>query len=414
MRIIKKLVSAVTALSVFACSGSFCYADEVSANQALFFISEEEIQEEFNKLIYSFAVESDSIQFYDISGMAMYSDSDIDFPDNYAGACYCADGNAALDIYLTDDNKDAFLDVLDENIAKFHEVDFSLEELLSAQELISSYMEEYNIRSAAIIQKENTIQINGYENFSETDFYELLVELNIDSDIVTIESESSPITTTASKRTAPAGSRISTYNNSGGYATIGFNAYNRSSGQYGVITAGHFFEGLRVETMIMSNGDVINSKYYATISYDNNSDCDAGFLPFCNDTWSAVNAFGCDHDFGFINSIKYPAAALEGTSVVKYGDTTGKQEGQLVSSYINIFFDNTKKTICDLIYCSNLNKGGDSGGPIGTISNAGTPYNMSIMAITTGTDNRYGENNGGITYATKINNIYSRLNVVIV
>ncbi len=72
---------------------------------------QETAQNEYNKMMYEFASNSNAVMTCGTTEVIM--DMEIDYPDNYAGACFNADGSQKLDIYLTDDNNDAYLEILE-------------------------------------------------------------------------------------------------------------------------------------------------------------------------------------------------------------------------------------------------------------------------------------------------------------
>ncbi len=73
----------------------------------------------------------------------------------------------------------------------------------------------------------------------------------------------------------------------------------------------------------------------------------------------------------------------------------------------------TSVTITDMLKCSNKNRGGDSGGPIGVVTGSSSPYSMSLMAITNIRDSHY-SSTVGYTYATKITNIVGQFGLTVV
>lgn len=344
-------------------------------------------------------------------------DMEIDYPNNYAGACFNADGSQKLDIYLTDDNKDAYLEILDQNIVNFHNAEFSMDELIYAKELIDPYIIEYNISILALVQQDNTIEITGNNDFDKESFYELTTALDVDSDIYTIKNTVAKTSCTATKSTALAGDNVGVGSSVG---TVGFNAYNNRTKEFGIVTAGHLLSNQKPENMIYAGGSFINAVGNST-KIDTNSSCDAAFIPFYSmDHWQQTAMFNCTSEFGFIKSYTYPTSCLEETMLTKYGISSNKQTGYITSISATISDGSTVNY--DTLECSNYNKSGDSGGPIGIVSGSSSPYNMSIVGITTSTDCSKNEYNpdgslkfaAGNTYASKITNIigYFGLNIV--
>ena len=409
---IKRIFSVLVSLTLMSNAISFISVQALSIDEV--YVSEETAQQEYDELIYSFVYGENAAAATSNLSIGM-SETQVDYPSNYAGACYDANGSNKLDIYLTDDDVNEYLHILDYSTVEFHQVDYSMEDLLEAKDAVLPYMGEYNIISSALIQKDNTIEIIGDADFSITDFYELVDDLNIDANIFDVSiDEDLEITTTAS--TATGGSEVYTSINC---ATIGFNAYKSSTGQYGIVTAGHFLASLKPEKIIYVNGTVINSVGYSTYKFDG---IDAAFIPFYSTSvWTSTSVSQSTSEYGFIKSIKYASSSLEGTAVKKYGVTTGVESGTILSISVNMTVNDeesgTSATITDMLKCSNKNMHGDSGGPIGIVSGSSSPYSMSLMAITTSMDTHYSDeedNEIGYTYATKVTNIVGQLGVTVV
>lgn len=367
--------------------------------------------------MYSFASGTDALMTCGTTELIM--DMKVDYPDNYGGACYNAYDSNKLDIYLTDNDTSDYLDVLDVTDVKFHIVDYTIEELIAAKDLISERMSDYSIKAIALIQKDNKILITANPDFSKSNFYDLADSLGIPTDMFTIEISDNKNDSTIS---AYAGSGVK----AGGYtATVGFNAYRSQTKQYGIVTAGHLLADISNDTKIYANDCYVNTKSNAKYYYKNSS-CDAAFIPFTSgQKWGAVNLFGTNGrdgqpgEFGSIISYTYVNSALEGTCVTKYGDVSGKKTGTILSTSADFEYVKNGETrrITDTIYSMNYNISGDSGAPVGIVTGSNTPYKMSIVGIATGTDSRYyqdSEKSIGVTYSSKITNIIGPLGLKVI
>lgn len=408
MKIAKRIiVLTFTAVTILGLNSNFI--DSSSAEQIDDYTSYEladdifnyeDIYEEYNNMINSFAYDCIyTNRTRELDQNNQISEMEIDYPDNYAGACYNANGDGKLDIYLTDDQKENYICFFADDEINFHEVDFTLEELIEAKNKISAYMYDYNIEGIGIYQKDNIIKVSYNDNFSEPDFNELLDELNISRDMINILMEEKFFETAA---TVPSGSRIDISQ----YGTVGFNAYRPQTGQYGIVTAGHLLKDVSNATTIRdSSNRVINTRGSSIVYHNNNEDTDCAFIPFNGSYgWRTTTIYSNSGYTGNIIGSNYVNSTLEGTPVVKYGATTGRQTGTILS----ISYDGNMGGLnkYDYIHCSNSNKGGDSGGPIGIESDG----KLTLVALTCNRNNYYSDDEGQ-TFGCKITNVFGRLGV---
>lgn len=360
----------------------------------------EDIYEGYNDMINSFAYECVfASRTRTLNQNNQIAEIEIDYPDNYAGACYNADGDGKIDIYLTDDQKENYTAFFESDEIDFHKVDFTLDELIEAKNKINPYMHDYNIEGLGIYQKENTIKISYNENFSEPAFNELLDELNINRDMINIFREDKFTDTAA---TVPAGSRIEINQ----YGTVGFNAYRPQTAQYGIVTAGHLFTDVSNATTIRdSSNRVINTRGSTVVYHNANDNVDCAFIPFNGSYgWRTTTNYSNSGYTGYVVGSVYVNSTLEGTPVVKYGANTGRETGEIIS----ISYDGNMGGLYkyDYIHCSNRNKGGDSGGPIGIESNG----ELTLVALTCNR-NYYYSNEEGQTFGCKLTNVFGKLGV---
>ncbi len=305
-----------------------------------------------------------------------------------------------------------------------------MDELIYAKELIDSYMIEYDIATVSLIQKENTIRIVGNEDFDYNNFYSLIAELDIDTDIYTVDDNIANNAVT--KSIATAGTKVKCVGYDGlepPSGTIGFNAYNTKTKKFGIVTAGHLLTGVSNERLVYVNDQIVNSVGSAA-KVDTGTSYDAAFIPFHSmDKWIETNIFTTPGTFGWIKSYSYLdnmlPKDLEGITLTKSGAKTGMEEGKIISTSTSFSYhdkkSDTDKIVYDTIFCENYNESGDSGGPVGIVSGNGSPYSMSIVGITTGTDGseNYYNSDGefiyaGRSYVSKITNIIGNLGIEIV
>lgn len=369
--------------------------DNYNADEQAVNIKYEEIYDDYNRMINSFAYDC---VFYNktrsLDQNEQISEIAIDYPDNYAGACYNANDDGKLDIYLTNKEKEDYIAFFEDDEINIHLVDFSLDELIEAQNKISPYMSKYNIEGIGLYQKDNVLKISYNEEFSESYFKELLVDLAINEQMIEFEGNESIVDTAA---TVPSGSRIDISQ----YGTVGFNAYRSQTKQYGIVTAGHLLKDVSNSTTIRDSSNRVINTRGSSIVYNNANDVvDCAFVPFNGSYgWRTTTNYNNSGYTGNIIGSNYVHSTLEGTQVVKYGATTGKETGTILSTSYNGNMGGLYKY--DYILCSNHNEGGDSGGPIGIESNG----DLTLVALTCNRNNNYE------TFGCKITNVIGRLGV---
>lgn len=341
------------------------------------------------------------------------------YPNEYGGAYYSNDGY--LNVNLTSyENKDYYTSILDDSYVKFHKVDTSLNDLLEIQKCI----DDYDIVSSSVYQKSNTVEIqvtneNAIDEIEnavssqgfDTDNLKFIVNdeypstlLSNDEDVNDNETTlKSPLTATVGY--AYPGDRVYYWTGStkgSSIATIGFNALNNSTNQYGYVT---------VEHALWNRSALGNSEIkMATVSQCTASkSVDACFVPFNNSNYQASGLINNSSLYGSTTyhiTASYTANShLEDYSLTRFGKTSGKSS-VVVSTYCDytlIGGDGT--TIYNgLKMANNPASGGDSGGPIGLVQ---SDNSVILAGITSSSDSSY-------TYAPKISSILSTLNVSLV
>lgn len=191
------------------------------------------------------------------------------------------------------------------------------------------------------------------------------------------------------------------------YGTIGFNAYDTSTGQYGIVTNSH---------VAKPNTNMYNhqTKLMGKRSKGNHNDggnIDAAFVPFKNQNdWTPVRTIN-EEGNDYRDRVAYTSNSyLEGSSIKKYGATTGLTNGVILSSNceINCEYSEGIRKIKDCVKYSNPSQSGDSGGPFGK----GLPRSggFELKGI-----NFAGPKDSSATYGigVKIDNVTEALGVVV-
>jgi len=271
---------------------------------------------------------------------------EIDYPDEFAGAYFDRESGKTT-IYLTDIEKSGYYDdFFPKSIIEFKEVDYSLEELTTVYQLLSENMVEENISIVSIIESSNSLEVSvesdrdksNLMDFLESKGYEIdmirftenSAPLKLDSNYTETENSASKSSSTNYAYTGDA-LKASLYGSVISVGTIGANAYNPNTNQYGVITAGHigsdstFSSYYNSSNVLMNNGSSIISMF--------SGECDAAFIPF-NSTNTFLSTTQLKNSG--ISSCVYKkqyilSPAMLGIEVVKYGATTGQKRGIITS-----------------------------------------------------------------------------------
>ncbi len=333
------------------------------------------------------------------------------YPENYAGAYI--DDNDVLHIKVVDDEtvmgnsfdddskkyisvfeEKTGVDNLEEDVL-FERADVSLKKLLEIQKILEPVMVKYHISATATDEEKNILRITVTDDYQKSDIIAFLKENINDFNEKSVEIVSGGgifFTAENTSNNALAGSFCYSDNSS---ATLGFNAYQESTNSYGVVTAGHF----------VGIGDtVFNAKSYSigTVSASKVSgSIDAAFIPFNSRiiVSDKLNKLSSPNDTltGF-----YPSSSIiQGMATTKIGNASNVNTGVVRSAnasaaYMSDIFN-------DLVYISNTQLTGDSGGPVftaftGPISAGSIRPNTLIGIVTFADYLNYG-------YASKAANI---------
>lgn len=332
------------------------------------------------------------------------------FPDYYCGAHL--NFNGSLDIFVNKKEETTkMLEFFDSEFVSVKIARFSMNQLIDTYLKISEFSELVNGSTVSINQEKNIVEITCESEEKLAKMKDLIKNHEMDFEMMSfnIKKISSKLCAAIAARS---GNQVNTqsYKNPEGIsvvsiATILCNIYNSSNGQYGIITCDHIFDdyGKRDYLYLTEKDTVIGG----VNKYVRNSQVDCALLYFSSSmVWTPNDRL---YNYlnksipGVITGVGAVVSALEGTSVRKYGITSGREDGVIVSSYYSI--DGT----VNQILCSNKCVGGDSGGPIGQWTDA-SPDTMLLYGMTRLRIISEGSTNG-YTVASKASSTLSALGV---
>ncbi|MBM6725398.1 hypothetical protein [Pseudoflavonifractor phocaeensis] len=318
---------------------------------------------------------------------SFWEDYDGSYPDYYAGAYINSDGLLVVRICgLTDEVcRDVQHRTGNQSIL-LEEAETSYNTLLSLKNRVTEYVKNNpdtavtsNLLSASVLDDSSTLEIGvkddsedsvaavlsavfpATRSFDLTSVLSFVVEERdpVKNDTTPVEAETS-ISPTAATNTVYAGDRIDTKS---GYMSIGFPCrMETSSGSYvyGFVTSAH---GCEKNESIYINGTAIGTVYEWKL--DGRIDC--AFVKMTNQNYSFPHKIKLYNEDTGKTSI-YPVAigtnvvVAVGSSVYKDGATTNTTSGTVKSVDSDLYFDDIKKTITNMIKTSPMTEPGDSGG----------------------------------------------------
>lgn len=341
--------------------------------------------------------------------------------DDYAGAYIDSEGNLHIQFVENAENPYAQLlisnaitdsmskdrnskmltrttqDAIAEDLVTIEIKPFSYNDLIAVKELITDAFEdryiitalkqETNSVNVCAIAQEDIDQIKEYLENEITIYQDGMVNFFLEEDTIG----------TLTKSAYP-GEQIQSY---AGEGSIGFNAYYNN--RWGIVTCGH----VAPPGQILSCADgTLEEPAFSYIG----GNLDVAFIPYpVGAGWTpTANLYP-------INVIYREATLsemIEGGPIVKYGITTNRTTGVILSASINAPInygsrDNPDiRTIRDCFSFDNTSIEGDSGGPIGR---GGIKQVFRLLGITVGKMNNLG--NGG--YGIKLSNIKSKYPMVV-
>lgn len=291
------------------------------------------------------------------------------FESEYGGA-YLDDGELVINVVNIND-KDKFKkeNGLNEN-QRVKIVDHSLNELNKEMKKIEKYLDE-NIQSVKRDDMNNTIVIS-YIDLTDSQMEKISKSSTI-SDIIFIQIETLPVTTAS--YTVYNGDGLDLNDDGLDDVTIGFGAINNSTGQRGIVTAGHIeISGYEEDDNIYYNGrlagtfDVIQWSGTVDASFASLRDAWYRFPKFYNtDVYQIDGVLS-----GMYSDYKdYSDTILQGSTIYGKFNVSGNQSGTVSyasSSQTYCGEDTSGSTVCrtitDMIESDVRAVRGDSGGSL--------------------------------------------------
>lgn len=390
---IKKFFTIVASISLLSSALSFNSSAEILDDRHDMIMERQETcQKEYEKLLLSFV-----------------DNNILDYPDEYGGI-YFDNGTGITTLCLTDINKSIeYSSYFNDSILKFKKVEYSLDELNETYQFISKNMKENNITTVSVSEKNNNIEISVPKDSDKSNVLDYINSNGFSTESIIFIENSAPEeyeidSLSTNVNFAYSGSEMYAATSGATYVgTVGTNAYNPNTNQYGIITAGH-----------MANiSGTYSFKNSSSVVFNNNSGvncifggvCDIAFIPFnsSNSFMSTSTLKNGNNTTCIYDTQPIVSPYMVGFEVVKYGTTTGKQTGVLTNLSSSITYSDGTN-ISDMIKYDMNRAGGDSGAPMGIeYSNGDGLYFMGIHSGGSGTS----------CYATKYRNIVDNLGVVI-
>lgn len=396
-----KKLSFLTAISLAISSFSFAVsAESVDVNDSVIMMRQEASMEDYEELLNSFVIEKE-----------------IDYPDDFGGI-YFDNKTGITTLCLTNmNNYKEYKKIFDNTLLKINEVKYSFDELNNTFYLISENLKEINVTSVSISEITNDLEVSVQAEEDKSNLIEFIKSYGYEPSMLRFVENSFPVEyelyepideyvnyNTPTVYEACAGERI-LGNYSGNIrfiGTIGANAYNPSTNQYGVVTAGHVGGISSVTAFCNSSGITMNHHTGVLSNFSDN--CDAAFIPF-NSSNSFISSTSIKND-GIVTYIyrKQPIVSpyMVGYQVVKYGGTTNRKTGVITHLSHSVQYTNVELT--DMIQYEMEREGGDSGAPVGIEYSNSDGFHL--MGIHSG-------GSGNVCYATKYLNIENELGIII-
>lgn len=308
-----------------------------------------------------------------------------------------ADNAIVIDQYM--DYLSTISDYMFIGFDNFVFVDYSLIELEALQGIINPIMEDYMVSSTGIDIINNRLKLAIASRESYALLYDYLIAAT-GFNYLPIDVNINPYSEVNFSSSVYNGNKIRDmwWFVEIGYGTIGFNAYQQSTNQFGVVTNAHVAKE-DVE-MKDNSGALIGER--TTFAFGGL--VDAAFVPFKNQSdWEVTNVVKVQGQSSIAKYITHTSTPLLGASVVKFGATSGQKYGKITSISTSIVVDDV--TFTDVIEFSLAIRPGDSGGPIGYYYTKS--MSMGLLGITFA-----GIEGLNITYGIKVSNIESALGVV--
>ena len=289
------------------------------------------------------------------------------YPDEYAGAYIDDNDNLHIKLVgkknaeryeaLTNNDESVIIEEAATPLSKLHEIQDALDEVMVEFEISETRLQEDTNTVDVYVTSEEQSIIFKYLNSKILNFSQKSVKF---VDQGSKNSGDFHFTADDSASNVLAGSELKQGFLGLSLASAGFNAYDKRQQRYGIVTAAHYAEpGNQIKN---AKGTLIGSPTSRQLG----DKLDAAFIPFENEatlqptakikmhTDSSLD----DNVTGYLNNDQLPV----GLNTVKIGRTTGYTSGKILTN--NQSFTLKGHKFNDQILASNLQKDGDSGGPI--------------------------------------------------
>ena len=284
-------------------------------------------------------------------------------PEDYAGA-YIDDENLLHVIIVGEGNKKKYMSIFasEDSRVVYEYANVSLKTLLTIQEKLDSVMQDFCIVSTATDEINNGLIINLLDMSRKKEVINHL-ELNI-SDLPIENLYFNKSLATVPTATAASGTNITNSSLGTNHMTVGYNAYRSSTGQYGVVTAGH--------------GTIVGQKMYnaghlqigtTSLRQYKTGTIDAAFVPFSN---------GFTPSSEFKDTVTSMHNVVVGMTTHKRGIINSYNTGTLIHASVTASCDGY--TFTNQVQISNTQEVGDSGGPVWVVfGNIKTLYGIATF-----------------------------------
>lgn len=227
---------------------------------------------------------------------------------------------------------------------------FTLEQLEEVFDHISGNKKKYDINTLTISETNNIVRV-GTKTTTDEDL--ILKDLNenvpgFDADSVEFEQEEE----FKFLSTSYPGRRV--YTLTSGDGTSGFNAKDKATGKYGVVTAGHGVA--KGQGLYNKNGTLLGNATIRQVS----KKIDAAFVPYNSGMNPAAGLDGDTKDV--IGSYVKVADIVEGMNINRLGSTSGRDGGKILEVNKEAVVEGISFT--GLVFISTISAPGDSGGPV--------------------------------------------------
>lgn len=341
---------------------------------------------------------------------AKSSSADYVYPDDYAGVYFNEFNDNKMTLLLTDfENLQYYKNIFNSDICHYELADYAYNDVCSLYDELSYVLSDFNnVNYIAIDVINNRVKVEIVKENDNQDIIDYVSNLGYDANMlefeltskkndVIIENGNTNLEDEEISRVSINSASGVSYNAYSGskiyspqkYVSVGYNAINKQTGEYGIVTAGHFFSNSNIDKIYNQDGVLINENRKGCIYYDNTI-TDVAFIPA-----NSVNTLKPSvyiRNFANYNNnqsaISKQATSLSpamvNTVVYSFGATTGKQEHTIVDMD-RAFNVNGVTVKCICTKSSSQVKGGDSGGPLILYTNANKNIG-SVIGITKGYD----------------------------